>query len=96
MAGVRAAAVVAAFFLGALFAIGSLLAALFEVQGFGSTGDQPRALYLASLGLALLVSVAGPFVVLRVVLPGSEARAWLLAVPALAVAFMLFGLTLTR
>ena len=93
--GVRAALVATAFFLGGLFAIGSLVAVRFEVQGFGSARGQPRPLYLASLALALVASVGAPFLVLRLLLPGAGSRAWLLVVPALAVAFVLFGLTLT-
>lgn len=92
--GLRLVVVVAAFFVGALFAVGSLIAALFEVQGFGSSSAQPRPWYLASLAAALLVSVGAPFVVWRLVVPGLGARTWLLAVAALVVAVLLFGLTL--
>ena len=93
-AGLRLVVVAAAFFLGALFAIGSLVATLFEVQGFGSRSGEARPWYLASLALGLLASVGAPFVVWRLLLPGLGARTWVLAAAAVAVAFMLFGLTL--
>ena len=53
--------------LSVLFGIGSVLAALFEMQGFGGPPDQgPRPLYLASLTVAFALCVAGPFVVARI------------------------------
>lgn len=52
--------------LAVLFGFGCLLAALFEIQGFGSPRDQgPRPLYLASLAAGLLACVVAPAVVGR-------------------------------
>ena len=58
--------------LGALFGVGCLVAALFELQGFGAPRDSdPRALYLFSLGLGLAVCVAGPLALWRLLFPDS-------------------------
>ncbi|MDP8969254.1 MAG: hypothetical protein M3N52_01850 [Actinomycetota bacterium] len=88
----RAAALAAAFFFGTLCAVGSVLAALFEAQGFGAPRSGPRPWYLASLLVALLASVVTPFVLLRVLVPRSGARALWYALPAAVVALVLFGL----
>ena len=51
---VRYVVVIVAAGLGALFGVGCLIAALFELQGFGAPRDSdPRALYLLSLGARL-------------------------------------------
>ncbi len=58
--------------LGALFGVGCLIAALFELQGFGAPRDSdPRALYLLSLGLGFAVCVAGPLALWRLLFPES-------------------------
>lgn len=92
---VRAVAVIAAFFLGATFAVGSLLAAFLEADGFGAPGDDPRPVYLALLAAALVVSVVTPFVVLRYVYPAHGPKAWVGAAIAVVVAVALFGVSLT-
>jgi len=72
-------AVAAAAALGALFAVGCVLAALFEAQGFGRERDTaPRAGYLLLLALAFAASVAVPAWLWRRLLPGS-APPWPLA-----------------
>ena len=62
----RVLVVAAAVGLGALFAVGSLIAILFELQGFGRERDtDPRLAYLALLGLAFAVCVAAPLLIWR-------------------------------
>ncbi len=86
--------VAAAVALGALFAFGSVLAALFEVQGFGSRSGEPRTGYLALLGLGFVASVAVPWWLWHQLLPGS-APGWILAfVASLAGVVLIFGMSL--
>lgn len=57
--------------LGMLAAIGCLLAALFEVQGFGGPRDQgPRFGYLVELAVAFVAAVLIPAVLWRRLLGG--------------------------
>ena len=66
--------------LGVLFAVGSVLAALFELQGFGAPrDDEPRLGYLALLALAFIASVSLPMLLWRRLWPGRT--------PSLLVAF---------
>jgi hypothetical protein len=52
--------------LGALAGMGSLLAALFEVQGFGGPRDQgPRLSYLVELAVAFVAAVLIPVLLWR-------------------------------
>ena len=71
MTGARVAVVVAAGALGALFAFGSLVAALFELQGLGDRDGDPDAAYLALQASALGLSVALPLLAWRLLLPRS-------------------------
>jgi hypothetical protein len=58
--------VAASLGLGALFAVGCVLAALFEAQGFGGPRDQgPRTGYMIELATAFAVCVAIPAVLSR-------------------------------
>ena len=91
---VRMTVVAVGFFLGALFAIGSLLAVMFEVDGFGGDRDGPRPLYLFALAVALAASVSAPFLILRFLMPESARGALLYGAVALGVALLLFGLAL--
>jgi hypothetical protein len=91
----RVVVVILGFFFGGLFALGSYLAALFEVEGFGTPEGPPRGWYLALLGAAFAVSVAGPFVSARVLLPGWTKLATWGGVVAVVVALLLFGVTLS-
>lgn len=62
----RAAVVLLTTALAVLFGFGCVLAALFEMQGFGSPRDQgPRPLYLAALAVGFTMCVAAPVVVRR-------------------------------
>ena len=54
------------FGLGALFAVGCVLAALFEAQGFGGPRDQPpRTGYMLELAFTFVACVAIPAFVSR-------------------------------
>jgi hypothetical protein len=79
MTGLKALVVAVATALGALFAVGCLLAALFEEQGFGRPRDtEPRPGYLALLALGFLASVGIPAFLWRRLFPGSG-PAWIVA-----------------
>jgi len=57
--------------LGALAGVGCLLAALFEVQGFGGPRDQgPRVSYLVELAVTFVAAVLIPVLLWRRVLGG--------------------------
>ncbi|HVE75787.1 MAG TPA: hypothetical protein VND22_03350 [Actinomycetota bacterium] len=88
--------VVIGFAAGALFAAGSLLAILFEVQGFPPRDEGPRWYYVAALAAALLVCVGGPFLLMRLLLPEYSRAALMIGLPALVLAIGLLGLTLNR
>lgn len=92
---VRAIAVIAAFFLGATFAVGSLLGVVLEADGFGAPSGDPRPVYVALLAAALVASVVTPFVVLRYAYPEQGPKAWAGAAAAVVVAVALFGASLS-
>jgi len=83
--GARVAVVVSIGALGALFALGSLVAVLFELQGFGDQDGDPDAGYLALQAAGLALSVTLPLLVWRWLLPRSFS-------PAAAVIAFVFGL----
>lgn len=90
--GARVAAVVVVGALGALCALGSLVAALFELQGFGDRDGDPDAGYLAVQAAALGLSVALPLLTWRLLLPRSfslPAAAAVVAAGFLGIAWML-------
>ena len=64
-------AVVVVGALGALFAFGSLIAALFELQGFGDRDGDPDSAYLVLQACALGLSLSVPLLAWRVLLPRS-------------------------
>ena len=73
MARLRPLAVAAATAAGALAAIGFWLAALFELDGFGTERDtDPRASYIALYAIGFLVSVGAPLALWRRLYPGSS------------------------
>ena len=90
----RLAIVVTLGAVGALAAVGCVLAGLFELQGFGGPRDSdPRALYLCGLAILLTASLGVPLLAWRALLPKSP-PAWLLvAVPVSAVVLLLLGLS---
>lgn len=59
---------------GALFAVGSVIAALFEVQGFGRSAHSPRPLYLVSLAIGFAASIAVPVLVATWLFPDRGGR----------------------
>jgi hypothetical protein len=81
--------------LGALFAVGCVLAALFEAQGFGGPRDQPpRTGYLLELAVAFASCIAIPAFLARRLLhagPGLIIAAAAAVIGALAI----LGLSLT-
>jgi hypothetical protein len=93
VAAVKLIALLAVAALGALLGLGCLLAALFEVQGFGRPRDaQPRGWYVALLGLGLLACVAGPLALWRLLLPETAPTyGWLALVAAVVVVLTLLG-----
>jgi hypothetical protein len=94
--GVRVAVVAAAGCLGLLFAVGCVIAALFELQGFGDRDGDPSIPYLLALAAAFVACVAVPVLVWRALLPASAPGVLLAALPAGAVVVILLGLGLER
>jgi hypothetical protein len=93
--GLKGLVVAAAVALGALAAVGCLIEALFEAQGFGRPRDtDPRPGYLALLALGFVASVTVPAALWRALLPGS-APAWPLAFGAAVVGvLMILGISI--
>ena len=60
MVAVRALSVVVGLALGAFCAVGVLVAALFERDGFGDRDGEPSTAYLLALAIELVASVAYP------------------------------------
>ena len=83
MPAVKVIVVFAAAALGALLAAGCGLAALFELQGFGTPRDsEPRALYIAALTLAAVACVLVPLGLWRVLLPDTAPATKVLVIVA--------------
>ena len=70
MVAVRVLTVVVGVALGALCALGVLLSALFERDGFGDPDGEPSTPYLLALAVGLVASVGLPLVLWRLLLPG--------------------------
>ena len=81
---VRVLTVIVGMALGALCAVGVLLAALFERDGFGDRDGEPSTAYLLALAVGLLASVGLPLVLWRMVFP--TRFSWPAALAAMAVA----------
>ena len=81
--------------LGALFAVGSVIAAMFELQGFGTDAD-PRTWYLLLVAGGFVVSVTVPIALWRVLLPRSSPSWALAAIPAVAAVLVVLGISLSR
>ena len=93
MKPLRGLAVGVAAGLGALFAVGCVLAALFEAQGFGGENDtDPRAGYLLLLAVALVACVAVPFWLWRRLLPASAPHAALFLATAVVGVLVILGI----
>ena len=95
--GLRIIAVGGACLVGALLAVGCVIAALFELQGFGGPRDAgPRPGYLLALAAGFAASVLVPVALWRALLPDS-APAWaLVAVPCVVVVLVLLGVGIGR
>ena len=82
--------------LGALFAVGCLIAALFEVQGFGGPRDEgPRSGYLVRLAVGFVACIAIPAFLSRRLL--HVGAGWVAAAVAVSVAgvLVILGLSLS-
>ena len=66
---VRALTVILGLALGALCAVGVLVAVLFERDGFGDRDGEPSTAYLLALAVGLVASVGLPLVLWRMLLP---------------------------
>jgi hypothetical protein len=94
MTALKGLVVVVAVALGALFAFGCVVAALFEVQGFGRRSGEPRAGYLLLLALSFLASIGIPWLLWRQLLPHS-APSWIVAlITSAAGVVLIFGMSL--
>ena len=85
--------VAAAVALGALFALGSVLAALFEAQGFGDRDSEPSTWYVVAMGAAFVACIALPVAVWRLLLPRSAPAFPLAAVVAAAGVVLILGIS---
>jgi hypothetical protein len=86
--------VAAATAFGALFGIGFLIAALFEVQGFGDRDSTPSTAKLVEYGVGFAACVLIPVFLWRRLLPGSG-PAWAIALALAAGGVLLIlGLSL--
>jgi hypothetical protein len=92
---IRRAAVAVAALLGALFAVGSLISILFELQGFGDRDGTPNVLYVLGLAAAFAVCVAVPLLLWRALLPSAPGRLLAAtAVGAVAAVLLVLGVSL--
>ena len=89
MVAVRVLTVVVGVALGALCALGVLLSALFERDGFGDPNGEPSTPYLLALAVGLVASVGLPLVLWRLLLPGRFS--WPAALTATVVALLGVG-----
>lgn len=89
MVAVRVLTVVVGVALGALCALGVLLSALFERDGFGDPDGEPSTPYLLALAVGLVASVGLPLVLWRLLLPGRFS--WPAALTATVVALLGVG-----
>ena len=69
MVAVRALTVVVGLALGAFCAVGVLVAALFERDGFGDRDGEPSTPYLLALAIGLVASVGLPLMLWRMLWP---------------------------
>lgn len=94
MTALKGVVVAAATALGVLFAIGFLLDALFEVQGFGDRDSTPSNAVLARDAVAVVACVLIPVFLWRRLFPGSG-PAWAIALAIAAGGVLLIlGLSL--
>jgi hypothetical protein len=96
VAALKGVVVVAAVGVGALAAVGCLLAALFEVQGFGRPRDaEPRTGYLVELAVGFVASVAIPALLARWLFPRGGPALYLIAgVIAVGGVLLILGISL--
>jgi hypothetical protein len=91
---VKTIAAAAAAALGALFGIGFLLTALFELQGFGDRDSTPSGRRLVECAVGFVACILTPAILWRRLVPGN-ARAWPVALGvATAGVLLIAGLSL--
>ena len=96
MTGLRGLVVAVAVALGALLAVGVVIEALFEAQGFGRPRDtDPRTGYLLLLAVAFVACVAVPFWLWRRLLPDSAPAAPLAFAAAVLGVIAILGIGFT-
>ena len=96
MTGLKGIVVAAAAGLGALFAVGALIAALFEAQGFGRPHDaEPRAAYLLLLALGLAASIGVLAYLWQRLLPASAPGPKAVAALAVVGMLLILGISVT-
>ena len=86
VAAIRALTVVVGMAAGSLFAVGCLVAALFERDGFGDRDGDSSAGYLLALAVGTAASLALPLVLWRALLPARFSWPVAIGVAAVAVA----------
>ena len=86
MVAVKALIIVVGLALGALCALGVILAALVERDGFGDPNGEPSTPYLLVLAVGLVASVGLPLGLWRVLFP--RRFSWPAALTATVLAFM--------
>jgi hypothetical protein len=98
MGGAKVVLVMVIGVLGALFALGCVLAALFELQGFGGPRDtDPRTWYLLACAAGAFVCVIAPLALWRALLPDTAPALPVIAfVGSAVVVVMLLGLIAGR
>jgi len=69
VAAARVLTVVVGMAVGSLFAVGFLVAALFERDGFGDRDGDPSTAYLLALAVGMAASLGLPLVLWRALLP---------------------------
>ena len=86
VAAARVLTVVVGMAVGSLFAVGFLVAALFERDGFGDRDGDPSTGYLLALAVGMAASLALPLVLWRALLPARFSWPVALGVSGVAVA----------
>ena len=86
VAAARVLTVVVGLAVGSLFAVGFLVAALFERDGFGDRDGDPSIGYLLALAVGLAVSLSLPLVLWRALLPARFSWPVAIGVSGVAVA----------
>jgi hypothetical protein len=82
------------FFLGVLFAFGSLLAARFAIDGFGTLPIEPLGLYLSLLALGFIACLTVPFILYHFLIGKLDLKIWFMVVVFTILITALLGFSL--